>query len=233
MGYIIDGIKEALLLLLRGDAEIYGIILLSLAVSGIATLIATVIGVPLGILAGIHKFPCKKAFGSILYTLMGVPPVVIGLVVTLVLSRQGPLGSYELLFTPQAMMIAQFLLVMPVITGIMFGTAKERGVHAYELGKTLGASKTESLILLVRELNTSVLLAVMTGFGRAISEVGAVMLVGGNIRGHTRVMTTYITMNNSMGAYEKSIAMALVLLSISLVVNAVSHHMTGGRLYVD
>lgn len=233
MAYIIEGIKEALALLLRGDSEIYQIILLSLLVSGIATLLATVVGLPLGIYTGIRKFPLKRLYGSVLFTAMGIPPVVIGLLVTIVLSRKGPLGTYELLFTPQAMVIAQFLLVLPIVTGILFGTAREKGKHAYELAKTLGANRIECLFLLIKELHSSVLLAIMTGFGRAISEVGAVMLVGGNIRGLTRVMTTFITMNNSMGAYEKSIAMALVLLSISLVINGLSHHITGGKSYVD
>lgn len=233
MAYIIDGVREAFLLLLRGDSEINRIILLSLGVSGIATLLAALVGLPLGIYTGIKKFPLKRLYGSFLFTAMGIPPVVIGLLVTIFLSRKGPLGSYELLFTPQAMVIAQFLLVLPIVTGILFGTAKEKGRQAFELAKTLGANRWECLLLLIRELHSSVLLAIMTGFGRAISEVGAVMLVGGNIKGQTRVMTTFITMNNSMGAYEKSIAMALVLLLIALIINGISHHMTGGKSYVD
>lgn len=233
MTYITDGIKEALRLLLSGDAEIYKIIFLSIGVSGLATLLAALIGIPLGIFTGIKKFPLKRMYGSILYSLMGIPPVVIGLVVILFLSRKGPLGSFELLFTPEAMVLAQFLLVLPIITGVLFGTAKEKGLQVYELSKTLGANKKESLFLLIKELHSSVLLSIMYGFGRAISEVGAVMLVGGNIRGKTRVMTTFITMNNSMGAYEKSIAMGMVLLLISLLVNGVSHHISGGRTHVD
>lgn len=233
MTYITDGIREALRLLLSGDAEIYKIIFLSMGVSGLATLLAALIGIPLGIFTGIKKFPLKRTYGSILYSLMGIPPVVIGLVVILFLSRKGPLGSFELLFTPEAMVLAQFLLVLPIITGVLFGTAKEKGLQVYELSKTLGANKKESLFLLIKELHSSVLLSIMYGFGRAISEVGAVMLVGGNIRGKTRVMTTFITMNNSMGAYEKSIAMGMVLLLISLLVNGVSHHISGGHTHVD
>lgn len=233
MHTILEGVKEAFLLLFHGDSEIYQIISLSLFVSGIATLLATVIGLPLGIYTGIHKFPLKRMFGSLLYTAMSIPPVVIGLLVMLVLSRKGPLGTYELLFTPQAMIIAQFLLVLPIVTGILFGTAREKGKQAYELAKTLGANRMECLLLLIKELQSSVLLAIMTGFGRAISEVGAVMLVGGNIKGQTRVMTTFITMNNSMGSYEKSIAMAMVLLSLSLLINSITHHITGRKAYVD
>lgn len=233
MDYILDGVKEAFLLLLRGDREIYRIILLSLLVSGLSTFLAALVGLPLGIYTGIKKFPLKKLYGSVLFTAMGIPPVVIGLFVSIFLSRKGPLGTYELLFTPQAMVIAQFLLVFPIVTGTVFGTGREKGRQAYELAKTLGANKRETLFLLIKELHESVLLGIMSGFGRAISEVGAVMLVGGNIKGQTRVMTTFITMNTSMGAYEKSIAMALVLLVIALLINGISHHMTGGKTYVD
>ncbi len=233
MEYIIEGIQEAFRLLFQGDAEIYHILFLSLSVSGIATFLATLIGVPLGIYTGIRKFPFKKTYSSFLFTLMGIPPVVIGLLVTIVLSRKGPLGTYELLFTPQAMVIAQFLLVFPIVTGILFTHAKDKGQQVYELAKTLGANKLECLLLLTREMNNAVLLAIMSAFGRAISEVGAVMLVGGNIKGYTRVMTTFIAMNNSMGAYEKSIAMGIVLLFISLLINGVSHHISGGNAHVD
>lgn len=233
MSYIFDGIREALWLLISRDREIFQIIGLSLCVSGIATLFAMIIGLPIGIYTGIKSFPFKKIYGSILFTAMGIPPVVLGLIVAIMLSRNGPFGSHGLLFTTQAMIIAQFLLVLPIITGIIFGTAKEKGKQAYEVAKTLGASRIECFFLLVCELRATVLLAFMTGFGRAISEVGAVMLVGGNIRGETRVMTTFIAMNNSMGAYEQSIAMAIVLLSISLIVNGICVHLTGGKTYVD
>lgn len=230
MEYIVNGFKEAFLLLFEGDAEMIQIIVLSLFVSCSATILASTVGVPMGLFMGIKRFPLKKLFGSVIYTMMGFPPVVIGLLVVIFLSRKGPLGRYELLFTPQAMMIAQFLLVFPIVVGIMFGSAKDRGKVVLELAYTLGANRRESLKLLIHELNGSVLLAVMTAFGRAISEVGAVMLVGGNIKGQTRVMTTFIAMNNSMGAYERSIAMAIVLLSISLLINSVVHHLAGGKV---
>lgn len=233
MDYILDGFKEAFILLFSGDKEIFDIILLSLIVSGVATSIAVIIGIPVGLYTGIKKFPLKKAYGSILFTAMGIPPVVIGLLVAIFFSRKGPLGEYGLLFTPQAMIAAQFILVLPIVTAIIFGTANEKGIQVLELAKTLGSNRFECFKLLVIELKESVILAIMSAFGRAISEVGAVMLVGGNIKGHTRVMTTFITMNNSMGNYEKSIAMALVLLSISLFINAITHHITGGKSYVD
>lgn len=233
MDYILKGFHEAFRLLISIDTEIYGIIALSLWVSGLATIFAMVVGIPLGFYTGIKKFPFKKMFGSVLFTAMGIPPVVIGLFVAIFLSRKGPLGAYELLFTPQAMMLAQFFLVLPIVTGILYGTAKEKGRQVLELAHTLGAKRIEVLKLLTGELCGSVILAVMMAFGRAISEVGAVMLVGGNIKGNTRVMTTFIAMNNSMGAYEQSIAMAIVLLTLSFLINGITHHMTGGKLDVD
>lgn len=233
MDYITNGVKEAFRLLISADLEIIKIILLSLLVSGLATLFASIIGIPIGLYSAIKNFRLKRLYGSFLFTFMGIPPVVIGLLVVLFLSRRGPLGSYELLFTPQAMIIAQFLLVLPIVVGVLFSTAKEKGKQVIELACTLGANRKECLRLLIRELNASVILAVMTAFARAISEVGAVMLVGGNIRGKTRVMTTFIAMSNSMGEYERSIAMAIVLLSLALIINGVIHHLTRGGAYVD
>jgi ABC-type tungstate transport system, periplasmic component len=227
MSYIIQGIKEAVILLLSFDTEIYKIIGLSILVSMVSTFIASIIGISLGIVTGLNQFPFKKQYTNFLYASMGLPPVVVGLVVAMLLARRGPLGNLELMFTVTGMIIAQTLLVTPIITGIVFGTVKERGNKIREICLTLGGSKFDLFILLIRELKKTILLAVTTGFGRGISEVGAVMLVGGNIKGFTRVMTTYIAMNNSMGNYSKSIAMGLVLLLISLLLNAFIHRLTG------
>lgn len=228
MTYIGEGLTEALRLLIAGDQEIYQIIQLSLGVSFLATVFATLLGVPLGLFLGLKRFPLKRLFRTVLYALMGVPPVVIGLVVMLFLSRKGPLGHYELLFTPRAMWLAQVLLILPIVMGIVFGSADKTARAVNELGVTLGATRLQRLWLLICEQKNTILLALASGFGRAISEVGAVMLVGGNIQGHTRVMTTFIAMNNSMGAYERSIAMGLVLLLIALIANGAIHYFSGG-----
>lgn len=221
MGYIVDGLKEAFKLLLSLDKEIYSIIFLSMFVSFTSTIISTFIGTPIGLFLALKNFKFKKLFTRLLYTLMSLPPVVVGLVVAITISRRGPLGHLGLLFTPTAMIIAQTLLVTPIITGIIFNNTKVHGHEIKQICKTLGGNRWDTFILLIKEMRIGILIAVVTGLGRAISEVGAVMLVGGNILGHTRVMTTFIAMNNSMGNYSMSIAMGIVLLLISFIVNSI------------
>lgn len=221
MDYIISGIHEGLKLLLSFERETYDIIFLSIFVSLSSTLLASLIGGPIGLIFAIKDFKFKKIATRILYTLMGIPPVIVGLVVALLISRRGPLGELELMFTPTAMVIAQTLLVTPIIAGIIFNNFKEGSKQVILTAKTLGANKLSTLILLLKEMRVYVLIALVSGFGRAISEVGAVMIVGGNIKGHTRVMTTFIAMNNSMGNYSESIAMGLVLLLLAFLTNSV------------
>ncbi|OGO77783.1 MAG: tungstate transporter permease [Clostridiales bacterium GWB2_37_7] len=221
MDYIIQGFGEAIGLLLSFDKEIYSIILLTLYVTLMSTFIAALIAVPLGILMGIKNFVFKKTLIRLLYTFMSMPPVIAGLFVFLILSRRGPLGQLELLFTPTAMIIAQVLLVAPIIMGITYNNTREKGKTIKQVAHTLGASKLQALVLLLFELRADILAAVVSGFGRAISEVGAVILVGGNIKGHTRVMTTSIAMLQSMGDYSQAIAIGVVLLVISFVINSI------------
>ena len=224
MDYIVQGFWEAIQLLLSFDKEIYGIILLTLYVTIMSTLTATFIAVPLGILAGIKKFRFKKTLIRFLYTFMSMPPVIAGLFVYLVLARRGPLGGLELLFTPTAMIIAQVCLVAPIIMGITYNSTREKGESIKHVAHTLGADKGQALALLLFELKADILAAIVSGFGRAISEVGAVMLVGGNIKGHTRVMTTSIAMLQSMGDYSQAIAIGLVLLALSFIINSILYH---------
>lgn len=221
MIYILNGIKEAFQLILSFDYEIYSIVLMSIYVSFTSTVLSTLIGVPLGLVTGIKKFKYKNLLSRIYFTSMGLPPVIVGLVTILVISRNGPLGSLNLVYTPTAMIIAQTLLVTPIVTGIIFSNSKDKGLEIMNICKTLGAGRIETFKLLLKEMKPLILVAVITGFGRAISEVGAVMIVGGNIKDHTRVMTTFITMNNSMGEYSMSIAMGIILLSISFFTNSI------------
>lgn len=221
MGIFVTGFKDAFSLLLGFDHEVYEIIVLSIAISVASTLCSAILGIPLGLILGIKNFKSKPILTRILYTLMSLPPVVIGLAVFLFISRSGPLGHLGLVFTPAAMVIAQTILITPIITGIVFNQAKDRGHAVMQIGQTLGSEKLDLLWLLIKELRITILIAIVTGFGRAISEVGAVMIVGGNIEGHTRVMTTYIAMNNSMGNYGTAIAMGIILLLISFIVNSV------------
>lgn len=220
MDYIIEGFKEALKLLIGFDKEVYHIIFLSLLVSSTSTLIASFISIPLGVCLGVKKFKGKKIFSRILYTLMSTPSVIVGLVVALLLSRRGPLGFLQLLYTPSAMIIAQTLLVIPLCLGLTYNLSKNRGKEIERIGITLGSTPLQINFLIIRELKIDLFINVVTTFSRAISEVGAVMIVGGNIKGITRVITTSIAMFNSMGNYPTAIALGLVLLVISFLVNS-------------
>ncbi len=226
---LVNEILSAFKLLLSMDKEIVEIILLSLYVSLTACLISTIIATPLGILIGIKSFRLKGLIVRLIYTLMSLPPVIAGLVVYMVLSRKGPLGQFGLLFTPTAMIIAQVCLVTPIITGLVYNGTKEKGAEIKRVAKALGANPLQTLLLLIRELRINIFTAIISGYGRAISEVGAVMIVGGNIKGHTRVMTTAITMLRSMGDYETGIAIGIVLLILSFIITSILYHYQQGE----
>lgn len=221
MDYIFKGFQEALKLLISFDKEVMEIAGLSLFVSTSATLIASIIFIPIGIDLGLKKFKGKKILSRILYTLMSVPSVIVGLVVAITLSRRGPLGYLDLLYTPKAMIIAQTLLVAPLILGLSYNLAKSRGTTIEKMCLTLGGSKFDTIILVIRELKTDIMVNIATSFSRAISEVGAVMIVGGNIKYHTRVITTSISMLNSMGDYPMAIALGIILLIISFGIHSI------------
>lgn len=220
MDYILQGLKEGLQLLLSFDKEIMKIVGLSLFVSITATIISSLVCIPLGIYFGIKKFKGKRLFSRILYTSMSTPSVIVGLIVAIGLSRRGPLGYLKLLYTPKAMIIAQTILVAPLILGLTFNLAKNRGIPIKNTGYTLGSSKFDIIILIIKELKVDMLVNIATAFSRAISEVGAVMIVGGNIKNHTRVITTTISMMNSMGDYPMAIALGLVVLIISFGIHS-------------
>lgn len=227
MGYILEGFKEAGKLLISFDKEVYRIITLSLFVSFTSTVLSSIASIPLGIYLGIKNFKGKHIFSRMIYTLMSTPSVIVGLVVAIILSRRGPLGFLDILYTPTAMIIAQTILVTPLILGLTYNLSKNRGKTIEKVGKTLGAGKLDITILIIRELKTDILVNVATAFSRAISEVGAVMIVGGNIKGHTRVITTTISMMNSMGDYPMAIALGIVLLTISFGVNSIIYSYQG------
>ncbi len=229
MREIFLGIKGAIELLFSVDREVYQIILLSLYVSLTSTLFSTFLAVPAGIALGLFDFKGKGVLVRVLYTLMSLPPVIVGLVVFLFISRKGPFGFLGLSFTPTAMIIAQICLITPIITGLVYNGTKDKGQKVRMLGKTLGASKIQTLVLLIKELRLNIFTGVITGYGRAVSEVGAVMIVGGNIRGHTRVMTTAIAMLQSMGDYDMAIAIGIVLLLLSFIINGILYHFQQGE----
>lgn len=227
MDYIFNGLKEAGSLLISLDKEVYKIILLSLFVSSTSTILSSIVAIPLGVFLGLKEFKGKRLFSRLIYTLMSIPSVIVGLLVAIILSRRGPLGFLDLLYTPTAMIIAQTLLVTPLILGLTYSLSRNRGKIIERTGKTLGARRLDIIILTIRELRLDILVNVGTAFSRAISEVGAVMIVGGNIKGHTRVITTTISMMNSMGDYPMAIALGIVLLIISFGVNILIYSYQG------
>lgn len=219
MEQITIGFRAAIELLVSGNAELYEIVGLSLIVSVSSVIVSACFGIPFGALIGTHNFPLKNALLRIIYTFMSLPPVIAGLVVFLIIMRRGPLGSWGLTYTPVAMIIAQVCLVTPIITGLTYNVVRDKAPRVRDLAVTLGAGRLAALKLLIFELRIGILAAVVAGFGRALSEVGAVMIVGGNIKGKTRVMTTYIAQLKSMGDYSTAIAVGIVLLILAFLIN--------------
>ncbi len=220
MDLIAEGISKAFWLLVKGDRDVFQIALLTLKVSGLATLISLAIGVPLGTALALGRFRGRGAAASIVNTGMGLPPVVVGLWVSIMLWRYGPLGSLRLMYTPAAMVIAQTIIALPIITGLtMSGIGQlDPGIHIQLL--SLGATRLQLVWLLVREARLAILAAVIAGFGRVISEIGASMMVGGNVVGHTRVLTTATSMEVSRGNFGEAIALSLILLAITLTITS-------------
>jgi tungstate transport system permease protein len=215
-----DAARGALRLIVSGDATLGGIVLLSLGVSLSAVLVATVIGLPLGAAIGVGRFPGRRAVVVLLNALMGLPPVVVGLLVYLMLSRAGPLGSFGILFTPTAMVIAQTILILPIIAALCRQAVEDAWAEYAEQLRSLGATGSSAALTLVWEIRFSLLTAVLAGLGRASAEVGAVMIVGGNIDGVTRVMTTTIALETSKGDLPLALALGLVLILLVIALNA-------------
>lgn len=210
-------------------SELAGIILLSLAVSGTAVLLAAATGIPLGTWLGLTRSSRRPLLTRIFYTLMGLPPTVAGLFVFILLSSRGPLGSLNLLFTPGAMIIAQWLLVTPIITGLVAVAVEERDRRFRETAVVLGATPWQARAMVLREARPAVFAAIAAGLGRATAEVGAVMLVGGNIRGQTRVMTTAILLETRKGNFGNALILGAVLLALGFIINSAVYRIQGGR----
>ena len=219
MELIWDGIKQALWLLLTGDPEVRGITWLSLQVSGLATGLSLLVGIPLGTVIALARFPGRTLVVSLVNTGMGLPPVVVGLFVSIFLWRSGPLGLLDLLYTPTAIVIAQFVIAAPIVTGLTLAAVQQIPRKFRLQILALGASRAQLLWVLLREARLPLLAAVMAGFGGVISEVGASMMVGGNIRGQTRVLTTATVLETGKGNFDVAIALSLLLLVITFLVN--------------
>ncbi len=220
MPEIAQAFSTAVTLILGGDPNLAEVVLLSLRVSLSAVFLATLIGFPLGAVLAVSRFPGRKLFIVLLNALMGLPPVVVGLVVYLFLSRSGPLGSWGLLFTPTAMIIAQTVLVTPIVGALTRQTVEDLWSEYEEQLRSLGASTTTALFTLLWEGRFSLLTAVLAGFGRAVAEVGAVLIVGGNIAHATRVMTTSIALETAKGNLELALALGIVLIALAVLINA-------------
>ncbi len=213
---------SALQLVLSGDPALFSIVLLAMIVSLSAVLLAALIGVPLGALIALTSFRGRDGAIVLLNTLMGLPPVVIGLLVYLALSRSGPLGAWGLLFTPQAMVIAQTILVAPIIAALSRQTIEDLWLEYRDELTAMNVPWPGRVGTLIWDARFSLITALLAGFGRAAAEVGAVIIVGGNIEGHTRTMTTAIALETSKGDLPLAIGLGIVLMAIVLMVNALA-----------
>jgi tungstate transport system permease protein len=213
-------------------AELTDIVLLSLTVSGIALLFSTLVGIPLGVIMGLTRFPGRKLVIALLYTGMGFPPVVIGLFVYMLLSRNGPLGSLDWswlpsLFTPSAMILAQTVISFPLVAGFTMAAVMGVDPQLRQQVTALGATKRQTAMAILMEARIGVIVSIIAGFGSIISEVGAVMLVGGNIEGRTRVLTTAIVLETRKGNFALAMALGAVLLFIAFITNVAMLRLQG------
>ncbi len=219
MDLILEGIHTALNLIFSLDREVLDITLLSLKISCSATLVSLFMGIPMGVFLALSAFPGRRLVISLVNTGMGLPPVVVGLFVTILLWRNGPMGFLEILYTPIAMIFAQAVIATPIVTGITIASIQNLPANLKLQVRALGATRVQTVWILVRESRLPLLAAVMAGFGGVISEVGASIMVGGNIKGQTRVLTTATVMETGKGNFDVAIALSLILLALAFGVN--------------
>ncbi len=219
MAELWDGLIEALRLIVHNDAYLRDITLRTILVSGSATILAMLVGVPAGYGLARGRFRGRTFLLGVVNTGMGMPPVVIGLVVWLLLVRSGPFGDFELIYTKRAMIIAQFVIAVPLVIGFTSASVQALPQNLPDLLATLGAGRTRTLWLLSKEAHLGLLAAVMAGFGGVISEVGASLTVGGNLQGSTRVLTTAITLETARGENSRAIALGIILFAMAFAVN--------------
>jgi tungstate transport system permease protein len=214
-----QGIIRAFDLVFGFDKEVWTVTWLSLQISGCATLVSLVLGMPLGIALARSRFPGRSVVAALINTGMGLPPVVVGLFISILLWRSGPLGFLELIYTPTAMIIAQIVIAFPIVAGLTMATFQTLNPNLSLQLAGIGASKPQLLWLLCKEARLPLLAAVMAGFGGVISEVGASMMVGGNIRGQTRVLTTATVLETGKGNFDVAIALGLILLALTFAIS--------------
>jgi tungstate transport system permease protein len=223
METIIEGFRKAFVLIFSLDPELLSIIFLSLKVSGLALIIATAIGLLVGAHIGFRQFPLKGMIVSIMNTFMGLPPVVVGLFLYLILSRSGPLGFMGLLYTPSAMVTAQTILAFPIVASLSHSAIISVDPIIKQSSITLGATPFQVTITIMKEARYGIMSAVIAAFGRVMAEVGAILIVGGNIANYTRVMTTTIALETDKGNFELALALGIILLTLSFIINTILH----------
>lgn len=221
MDSFIEGFRKAFALIFYFDQELLSIIFLSLKVSGTALIIATAVGLPIGVMTGLWRFSGRGFIISLLNTFMGLPPVVVGLFLYLLLSRRGPLGFMALLYSPSAMIIAQSILAFPIVAALSHSAIVKIEPLIKQASLTLGATAFQVTTTIMREARYGIMSGVIAALGRVMAEVGAIIIVGGNIAGYTRVMTTTIALETDKGNFELALALGIILLMISLIINMI------------
>jgi len=218
MELLLEGLKKAIEMILSSDPEILEITLLTLRVSISAVLVSTLIGIPTGMFLGLARFPGRRFILAIINIGMGLPPVVAGLWITLFLWRSGPLGDWSWLYTPTAIILAQILVSLPIVTALTSTAFQQINPKLILQVKALGATKIQLYWILMKEVKLAILAAIIAGFGRVIAEVGAAMMVGGNISGETRILTTSIVMEVSKGNFDIALALSFILMTLAFVI---------------
>lgn len=229
MDYILVGIWKACKLIFSLDEEVFGITLLSLRVSGMATVFASLVGIPIGFIIGTEDFLGKRPLITLFNTLMAFPTVVVGLLLYSFISRQGPLGHLGLLFTPWAMVMGQFVLATPIIVALSISATQGIDPRVRLTALSMGANTLQTALTVLSEARFALISAVIAGFGRVITEVGCALMVGGNIRGYTRILTTAIALETSKGEFAFSLALGFILLAVAFLVNIFFHWLQGRR----
>jgi tungstate transport system permease protein len=227
--FLFEGLITAFRLIVTLNREVFEVVLFTLQVSLWGTLLSSLVGIPVGFLVAIKDFPGKGAIRTILNTLMALPTVVVGLTVYAFISRQGPLGQWGLLFTPSAVVIGQLVLATPLIMALTLSATQSVDPRVSLTAQTLGASWTQEAWTILKEARFALLAAIMAGFGRVISEVGAAMMLGGNIRGYTRTMTTAIALESSKGEFGFGLALGFILMVLALSINLFFTHLQGRK----
>ena len=227
MDELTRGFFQAIQLIFSADPALYEIIFLSLRVTGLALLISALIGIPTGATLGLSRIRARGLVTALLYTGMGLPPVVVGLFVYLMLSRSGPFGVLGWLFTPSAMIVAQIIIAFPLVAGLTMAAVQGVDPVLRVQVRSLGATRAQEVWTVLREARIGVVAAIVAAFGSIISEVGAVMLVGGNIEGKTRVLTTAIVLNTRTGEFSLALALGIILLALAFVANVAMLQLRG------